>query len=399
MASIHIVPLVTIDKIKPHPNADKLEIAEILGWQVLIPKNTYKQGDKTIFIPVDSVIPEKWAEKWGVQQYLAGKQHNRVKCVKLRQEPSYGFLVDVPKELTNTKIGTNVIEFFGIEKYLPPVKHHQGNWVANRKKDKYRKTHHLFDKYTDIENLRNYPRMFEEGEPVVVTEKIHGCNVRIALVDTKINKKDPISLILRLFGKKKIKTIEEWVAGSHNVQRYIGECTERGKVTSDDKFKKKKIDLADNPYTYLITIEKVRLLLDFIKTVNEADQVVLYAEVYGPSIQKLNYGIEKGYGFAVIDIKVDRKFLNPDWVGILCEEYYLPYVPILYAGPYSFEKIKELGEGNSTILGANHIREGCVIQPVGSTIHPKYGRKILKYKGFTYLNWKDSKQGSDFTEE
>ncbi len=34
MASSLIVPVTTIDSILPHPGADRLEIARVLGWQM-----------------------------------------------------------------------------------------------------------------------------------------------------------------------------------------------------------------------------------------------------------------------------------------------------------------------------------------------------------------------------
>ena len=55
--------LATIQKIhdiKPHPNpeVEKLEVARVLEWPVVIPKGQYKEGELVVFIEIDSIVPE-----------------------------------------------------------------------------------------------------------------------------------------------------------------------------------------------------------------------------------------------------------------------------------------------------------------------------------------------------
>ncbi|GLV56144.1 hypothetical protein KDH_29870 [Dictyobacter sp. S3.2.2.5] len=38
-----IVPVAVIEKITPHSNADALELAQVLGWQLVIKKNQYQR--------------------------------------------------------------------------------------------------------------------------------------------------------------------------------------------------------------------------------------------------------------------------------------------------------------------------------------------------------------------
>jgi len=85
-----IVPVTTITKIRPHSNAERLEIAEVLGWQVVIGKGTFSEGDRVVFIPPDSVLPKHQSDRFNVTKYLS---NGRVKCAKLRGEPSYGLVV------------------------------------------------------------------------------------------------------------------------------------------------------------------------------------------------------------------------------------------------------------------------------------------------------------------
>jgi RNA ligase (TIGR02306 family) len=372
MSSTHVVPVVEVNEIKPHPNADKLEIAIVGGWQVLTGIGNHNVGDRVVHIPPDSIVPEKWADEWKVRQYLAGKTHNRVKCIKLRGEPSFGFLVPVPDDLKDVSVGTDTMEFFGIEKYLPPMR------GQSMPQGQARKSHPLFSKYTGIENFRNYTNLFRRGEPVIFLEKIHGSNVRLGLVNTYIKRKDPISLFLRLLKKIRTRTVEEWVAGSHNVPRKIGE------------------NPSDSPYTFLMSITAITNMIRAFKDM-DVEQVIVYAEVYGSKIQKLTYGVD-GYTYAVFDIKIDGEFLNWSALKEVCDAYGVSRVPVLYEGAFSADLVKEYGSGKSIVDGADNIREGLVIRPVHEDRTSAGMRKILKYKGIDYLLWSGQK-GNDYTEE
>ena len=44
--------------IQPIPNADKIEVATVLGWKVVIKKDEFKVGDKIIYIEIDSRVPK-----------------------------------------------------------------------------------------------------------------------------------------------------------------------------------------------------------------------------------------------------------------------------------------------------------------------------------------------------
>lgn len=162
-----IVEVCVIDRIKKHSSADRLEIAIIKGWENITKIGQFKVGDKVVFIPPDSLIPRPLAEKWGVTNYLSGKPDSlllRVKSVKLRGEMSYGLAVTC--ENPSWEVGKDVAEFYGILKYEPPVRSIMGDAAPD---DAY------FSKLTDIENIRNQPDTFEEGQIVAITEKIDGC--------------------------------------------------------------------------------------------------------------------------------------------------------------------------------------------------------------------------------
>ena len=182
MSSV-IANVVEIEAVHPHPNADRLFLARIKGWQAVIRKREdgspeFAPGERVVFIPPDSTLPREMAERIGVVNYLSertnveGGRDLVVRQVRLRGEPSFGLVVrpDDP----SWPVGTDVREHYGIGKFRPPVRFSAGDAEPN---------HPLFQRYTDIENLRNFPGVFAPGEEVVVSEKIHGTNARIGWVE------------------------------------------------------------------------------------------------------------------------------------------------------------------------------------------------------------------------
>ena len=85
-----------IKNIRNHPNADSLEIGDILGWQVIVKKGLYKDGDRVVFITIDTIVPPyKWID------FLVDKNNPykpiRIKNIKLRGEYSSGLVVSITK--------------------------------------------------------------------------------------------------------------------------------------------------------------------------------------------------------------------------------------------------------------------------------------------------------------
>ena len=341
MATPVTVLVSTVENVRPHPNADRLEICDVLGWQMVVPKEIYADGDKVVYFPPDTLIPAEWADQWGVRTYLKGKQNDRVGKINLRGEPSFGLAVRPPED-QDWPVGTNVAEFFGATKYEPPIRVSAGDAAE---------PHPLFHKYTDMENLRNYPHVLEEGEEVVVTEKIHGTNCRVGLIEG------------------------EEMAGSMELRR------ER---PAEDQ-------VETNTYWFPWTLPGVRDLICALAERKSARQVILFGEVYGGSVQSLHYGIPKGkgLGFRAFDILVEGRYLEQDELESVCTEFAVEMVPVLYRGPFSLAKIRETSSGQ-TALDDDHMREGSVVKPIHERTHPDVGRLVMKYLSDEYLLGKHS---------
>lgn len=180
-----IVEVCRVGQITDHPNADKMKVAYIKGWQTCIKHNPetgvsqFKEGDLCIFFPPDAVLPKViYDDRLGTGKYLHELPKNelgvrpegkRVVACRLRGQPSYGVITNIDPawgDDPNWVEGTDLVEHFGITKYEPPLESTEGD--AERPNTK-------FYQYSGPENFGNYPDTFAEGEEVVFTEKIHGC--------------------------------------------------------------------------------------------------------------------------------------------------------------------------------------------------------------------------------
>jgi RNA ligase (TIGR02306 family) len=366
MASSLIVEVCKIKEVKEHTNADSLEIAVVKGWNCIVKKDSYKAGDKIVYIPPDAILPIELADNLGVREYLSGKNKDRVRCTKLRGEVSEGLIIDITKEYTSWKVGTNVAEHYGITKYEPPVRILMGN---SAREDPF------FEKFTNIENIKNYPDIFEEGESVIVTEKIDGSNSRVGLSmkETFWSKHLPC-----IFSPKM-----EWKAGSHNVNRK--------RPTKNDK--------ESNIYWFPAFQPEIKRLMEDVVETYKCKHAILYGELYGTvrgGLKDMHYGKPQTLSYVVFAIKVDGKYLDWDLVQCFCEMKAIPTVPVIAKMPYNFEKLKELCQGKSILAdnnGVDQIREGIVIVSAEERSPKDISRATLKMLNPEYLAKKAKREG------
>jgi RNA ligase (TIGR02306 family) len=169
--------------IEEHPNADALELAVIGDYRAVVLKDQFKTGNLGVYLPEQSIVPEWLIVRLGLEGRLAGKQRNRVKAIKLRQQISQGLVVPLEGEselaneniLISVNLGDDVTEFLGITKWEPkiPTSMNGKCWNAMGR------TIHF-----DIENVKRYPEILQDGEEVIFSEKIHGCTTFDTIIET-----------------------------------------------------------------------------------------------------------------------------------------------------------------------------------------------------------------------
>jgi RNA ligase (TIGR02306 family) len=351
-----IVEACTIDNIEPHENADRLEIATVKGWRCIVPKDVYSIGDECVYLQPDILLPPELAEKLGVSNYLKKIPKNypdrdnyagRVSVTRLRGIPSSGIVARVYDEWRE-HLG-DLATYLGVEKYEPPEPIGTGD--AERDCT-------AFHRYIDMENIRNFPNVFEEDEIVIATEKIHGTNCRLGYVNEN--------------------GIMTWMGGSHRVRRRQFTETD-GKISTSVYWK---------PYDLYPEIQSMMMELAqrFGQPSSGLADIVVFGEIFGSGIQDLKYGQKMTQDFVGFDISVDGTYLNYSDCMSWFTQYYIPVVPFIYYGKYQLKVLEEHASGQ-TLLDDKHIREGIVIRPMEESYYHR-GRKILKLINFDYLNRK-----------
>ena len=181
LASIEI-----IKSIKQHPGADLLDIAAVLGWQTIVKRGEYKEGDRVVFVVIDTILPVlPWSE------FLADKKNPekpiRLKTVKLRGEYSQGLVLPISILDGNTfaagtwQIGADVGAELGIKKYEKELSASLSGEIAG-----------TFPAYlisqTDEDNGLSNPDIVEEvlKHPITITKKYDGSSCTIIIDNGEI---------------------------------------------------------------------------------------------------------------------------------------------------------------------------------------------------------------------
>lgn len=323
MSSLIVEVTEILDVVK-HPNADNLDLIKIKGWQCVSQKDIHQKGDKVIYVPIDTMFPQELSDQLSITNYLS---KGRLRTIKLRGEYSQGMVISMnhlPKQYQNSEIGFDVAEILGLTKYEPPASF-QGN---------PRGFDPRFPNYTDIENIKNFPDVLEEGEDVVITEKIHGTNFRVGNIDGEL-----------FFGSRRMN-LKPPNDGDVNLYWNFA-----------------------NQY-------------DFMNLLKPGQ--IIYGEIYGTGVQKgLDYDGKQEKKVRFFDLMEDLKYVDYDVFKCFCDERDLPIVPLLRECKWNNDLL-DLASG-TTLLG-KHIREGFVVKPKKERNFGRgFSRVIFKHINEKYL--------------
>lgn len=354
---------VTVERltILPHPNAERLELAQVGLYHAVVAKGQYKTGDLALYIPEQAILPDDLIDELNLTGKLAGSKKNRVKAVRLRGELSQG-IVARPSGLFGIdyeqahETGEDFAERLGITKWVPEIPASMSGQVEPNSD---------LLPWVNIENIQRYPDMFTVGETVVATEKVHGSSTlytyRVADGAEFMSSKGLASKGLTL--RQEENNLYWRVGKGYNLANFAARVAQR---------------LKDDTITH----------------------IGVFGEVFGAGVQDLAYGADgktRKPGYQVFDIAVrfqngEVKWVDTDEVRSLVEQEGegLRMVPELYRGPYEPAVIAEVAEGKETISGQGlHIREGVVLRPVTETTYGRNARrKIGKWVSEAYLTRK-----------
>lgn len=187
-----------IKNLHPHPNADRLQIGECFGNQIVVSLE-YTDNQLGIYFPSDGQLSVEFAE---VNNLLRKKDENgnniggymdankrNVTAIKLRGEKSDGIFLPLSSletfgDITTLHEGDRIDNFNGHEiccKYIPRKNVRQGHVSqGNRTRKKKVPVAPLFVEHADTEQLAYNLAAFKPGDEIEITLKMHGTSQRTA---------------------------------------------------------------------------------------------------------------------------------------------------------------------------------------------------------------------------
>lgn len=352
-------------EVLPHPNADTLELGNVGGYQVVIPKGKYNTGDHVLFLPEKTIIPQgdqyAWADSF--RPYLSNGE--RVKSIRLRGELSQGIILDYRELLGTLPLAYQEVEdmpqlleedgavktvgilhteqnvdwekTLGVFQYVPSGSQAykmRGNWTRPPKEyvppqGVYAIEHSVFSRH-ECPHFNLLASNFTEGERVIVTEKIHGSQIAM-------------------------------------IRFADGSCG----VSSKGVFAK----------GYLIEEDADNFYWQCARNTGIFD---LLAEAYpGIDVQAFGeaYPCQKGYHYGadtptlrLFDVRINGESLPFDSTPPTLRAL---WTTVLYDGPYSKDAVRAFAVGKEQISGKEyHIREGVVVRPDPMRFAEKGGARL-----------------------
>jgi RNA ligase (TIGR02306 family) len=389
-------PVARVASVIDHPGADRLSILTLegMGFTCISAKledgsPRYAVGDLVVYIPSAAVLPEWllremdfWNEDLG-KGTLAGSQGDRVKPMRLRgvfsdgvlyQVLAYGkdefltsdpalavdFHVETPGGEHVVSLGQDVSDLLGITKYEPPIPAAMAGEVANMME-------HLI-KY-DFERIERVLDMFEPGESVTATEKLHGTNMCITWVPDLTHEE--------MFGTQGNIMVNSKGLGAS------GLAFKNNPANQGNLYVRTLRDLLSNGFEQKLVSLVGMLTQPKQLEITTSLPVRIWGEVFGQGVQDLHYGT-KAPEFAVFDILIGERWLTDAELEQACVHLGVRKVPLAYKGPFDLTALEAVRDG-ATLLGGANIREGIVVRSENLLPHPVHGRRIAKMISPDYL--------------
>ena len=390
--------VVIIDAVTPIEGYDRVELAHVGGWTVVVGKGEFKAGDPAIYFEIDSKLPE--VEPFTNMEFLAKKKY-KVKTQKMCRRISQGLLmsaanfgwriveggnyaivdnngnyhrVDEESRFLTKQLGVtyavaedNTRKAASADKYKKMAQRHGKlfskqpfRWLMKRtwgkkllfvffgkKKDKKSEWPSWVAK-TDEERIQNMPWILKDKEPWIATEKIDGTSTTFTLKRGNGFKKD------------------EFYICSRNV---VFDKPDKACYYDTNVY----IEMAEKYDIY----NKMKNLLNHF---TDCDWITIQGETYGAGIQKRDYHItdHNFMAFNFITSKEGR-WGTEKMVELLQKLMGIPCVPIIdtnFILPDTVEELLEYATNHSVL--DNDLREGIVFRS-------KDGSKSFKAVSNEYL--------------
>ena len=394
--SQHVGYIVKIEHLRPHTNADRLQIATIFGNDVVVDLNV-TIGDIGIYFPSDLQLSKEFCE---INDLVRRKDENGNPCggyldpdkrnirpIRLRGEKSDGLYLPI-KCLEYTqgrlKIGDRIDVVNGHEiccKYIPVIKNKTSS--KTKKCNKVRKhtapVAPLFIEHADTEQLNYNLDAFKAGDQIEITLKMHGTSNRVAYVP--VLKKFKRTLFDRILGREGKPIYEyDYISGTRrtvldsfdggfygsNAFRKQFEDRLRGKLYKGEEVYFEIVGFTDTGTPIMPIGDNNKVGKDFVK---QYGKTTIFS--YGCDCAEQAWKEDRGqdadkpesdiYVYRMTMTNEDGNVVEytPDFMRYRCEQMGVKTVPVFYKG-YIPEEYTEINTrlDNHTVKIANYITPG-----------------------------------------
>ena len=428
-----------LTNVRPHPNADRLQLADCFGNTVCVGLNA-ANGDKVIYFPTDGQLSVEYCAQNDLVRrkdengnpaggYLDPEKRN-VRAIRLRGEKSDGITMPLESlaytgvDITTLTIGPlpSVVNGHEIcQKYIPKTnaKSYVGGAVNKTRKKKV-VVAPLFAQHADTEQLAYNLSSFHPGDEIEITLKMHGTSQRTGYLPTLKGYK---KTLWEKLTRKEGTPIYDWgyVSGT---RRVVLDSYDGG-FYGDNAFREQhsktfegKLMKGETVYYEVVgfTTNGTPIMSDASnKKLNDKEFIKQYGETtrfsYGCSPDGgKHYFAGPGHMPPVTDLPQSDIYVyrmtitnedgfvvdyHPNFMRYRCEQMGVKCVPVLWKGfipehPGSYddptisagEWVKNVAErfyDGPDPVGKTHVREGVVVRIVD---RPKFA--AYKHKNFSF---------------
>lgn len=416
--------IVEIKELRPHPNADRLQIATFFGNDVCISLDA-KIGDKGIYFPTDGQLSVEYCvenhlcrrKPDGTEDtgYMDSDKRN-VTAIRLRGEKSDGLYAPISSleftgvNLDELNVGDTIDVVNGIEicrKYIP-----RGNKVrsntseGNRTRKKTAPIAPLFAEHADTEQLAYNLSAFRPGDQIEITLKMHGTSGRTGYLPTlQKYKRTLMDRLLRREGtpvydwgyvtgtrRTIVKDSAGGFYGSNAFREQHAKLFE-GKLWKGETVYYELVGFTDLEQPIMGTGKNVKVGKDFVKQYGDITVFSYGCSPTGKEGIEVDVPQSDIYVYRMTMTTEDGNVIDytPDFVRYRCEQMGVKTVPVFWKGfiptdghdyPSAGDWVKGLAESyydGPDPIGKTHIREGVVVRVVN---RPKFS--AYKHKNFSF---------------
>lgn len=422
--SEHCGYVVSVEKLRPHTNADRLRVATFFGSDTCVGLDVVK-GEIGIYFPSDLQLSgefcvvnhlcRKKPDGTPDTGYLDPEKRN-IRPIKLRGEKSDGIFMPIScleytgVNLDDINIGDTITVVNGHEickKYIPRGRN--SNNSTKGKGNKTRKKHvpvaPLFTEHADTEQLAYNLGAFKPGDEIEITLKMHGTSQRTAYLP--ILKGYKRTIWDKLFGREgtpiydwgyvsgtRRTVLDDWDGGFYGSNAFRKQHQDKflGKLHKGEEVYYEVIGFTDSGTPIMSKGNNKKLDKDFVKQYGEETVFSYGCSPDGSDAPQSDLYV---YRMTTTNEDGDVVEYSPDFMRYRCEQMGVKCVPVMWrgfadetidwndagmtAGEWVMEKAEQYYDGPDPI-GKTHVREGVVVRIINRPKFCAYKTKNYSFK-------------------